>query len=100
MYEQNELQASAPAKRGRGRPPANGKAKPVIDGDDDEDVSDEDSDDGGKKSKNAFGAKPPADKNKVENEHVVTKKNWHWKSFLIEGRFIGLRSRFRGGERG
>ena len=69
------MQASAPAKRGRGRPPANGKAKPVIDGDDDEDVSEEDSDDGGKKSKNAFGAKPPADKNKVEmRQHEVTEK--------------------------
>ena len=61
------LQASPPAKRGRGRPPANGKAKPVIaDGDDDEDVSDEDSDDGGRKPKDAFGAKPPKSENKVD----------------------------------
>ena len=95
------MQAPAPAKRGRGRPPANGKAKPVVDGDDDEDVSDEDSDDGGKKSKNAFGAKPPENKNKVENGHAVSEKELALKkTFLIEGRFIGLRSRFRGGERG
>ena len=69
------MQTPAPAKRGRGRPPANGKAKPVVDGDDDEDVSDEDSDDGGKKSKNAFGAKPPENKNKVETrQHDATGK--------------------------
>ena len=75
MHEQTELQASAPAKRGRGRPPANGKAKPLVDGDDDEDLSDEDSGDGGKKSKNAFGAKPPQKEDKVENrQHVVAEK--------------------------
>ena len=51
-----------------------------MDGDDDEDVSDEDSDDGGKKSKNAFGAKPPENKNKVENRQ-------HRKRISIESYF-------------
>jgi len=35
--------------------------------DDDEEVSDEDTDDGGRKPKNAFGAKPPADKSKDDS---------------------------------